>query len=125
MGASALQGPHQAAQKSTMTGCSDFNTNWSKLASVTSTIASLAILPPEGSLADSARGAQGRNLSYHPRMRLDAQAHYRTHTRQEATLRGSDAFAQLGSNPTLDCKKSRALCGLRRAPGRQPSPRTA
>src|SRR5208337_560747 len=52
MGASALQGPHQAAQKSIITGCSDFSTCWSKLASVISKIASLAIVPPEGSLAD-------------------------------------------------------------------------
>src|SRR5690348_14085338 len=38
MGAIARQGPHQVAQKSTSTGLSDFNTSWSKFASVTSTI---------------------------------------------------------------------------------------
>src|ERR1017187_10576865 len=56
MGASARQGPHQAAQKSTMTGCSDLSTSWSKLASVTSTTASLAIHPPEGRRSSPGRG---------------------------------------------------------------------
>src|ERR1700747_1082961 len=46
MGASARQGPHQVAQKSISTGLSDFNTSASKFASVTSTIALLAIVPP-------------------------------------------------------------------------------
>ncbi len=35
-GASARQGPHQAAQKSTRTGCSLFRTSCSKFASLTS-----------------------------------------------------------------------------------------
>src|ERR1035438_1228155 len=39
MGAIARQGPHQAAQKSTSTGLSDFSTSESKFASVTSTVA--------------------------------------------------------------------------------------
>src|SRR5450755_4150325 len=49
MGAIARQGPHQAAQKSTSTGLSDFNTSESKFASVTSTVVVvlLAIHPPE------------------------------------------------------------------------------
>src|SRR5271167_4243261 len=47
IGAIARQGPHQAAQKSSSTGLSDFNTSESKLASVTSTVALLAIHPPE------------------------------------------------------------------------------
>ena len=51
MGAIARQGPHQAAQKSTSTGLSDFNTSESKLASVTSTMALLAIHPPEFSVS--------------------------------------------------------------------------
>jgi hypothetical protein len=34
MGPTILHGPHQAAQKSTNTGCSDFNTTSSKVASV-------------------------------------------------------------------------------------------
>jgi hypothetical protein len=34
MGPTILHGPHQAAQKSTKTGCSDFNTISSKVASV-------------------------------------------------------------------------------------------
>src|SRR5207248_10649984 len=38
MGAMALQGPHQGAQKSISTGASDFSTSCSKLASVTSMI---------------------------------------------------------------------------------------
>src|SRR3989442_6854848 len=46
MGAKARQGPHQAAQKSTKTGVSDFKTSWSKLVSVTSKIELLAIIPP-------------------------------------------------------------------------------
>src|SRR6266700_4992575 len=46
MGAMARQGPHQAAQKSTNTGCSDFSTSWSKFESVTSTIPFPAIVPP-------------------------------------------------------------------------------
>src|ERR1035438_4555092 len=46
IGAMARHGPHQAAQKSTSTGFSDFNTSASKLASVTSTMALLAIHPP-------------------------------------------------------------------------------
>src|SRR5271165_2593096 len=46
MGAMARQGPHQAAQKSSSTGLSDFNTSESKLASVTSTVVLLAIHPP-------------------------------------------------------------------------------
>src|SRR5258708_1427371 len=46
IGAIARQGPHQVAQKSTNTGVSDFNTSASKFASVTSTIALLAIVPP-------------------------------------------------------------------------------
>src|ERR1039457_7103612 len=46
IGAIARHGPHQAAQKSTSTGLSDFNTSESKLASVTSTVALLAIHPP-------------------------------------------------------------------------------
>src|SRR5208283_2274552 len=44
MGAMARQGPHQVAQKSTRTGCSDFKTSWSKFASVTSTIPLPAIV---------------------------------------------------------------------------------
>src|ERR1022692_2220614 len=47
IGAMARQGPHQAAQKSSSTGLSDFNTSESKLASVTSTRALLAIHPPD------------------------------------------------------------------------------
>src|SRR5450755_1987849 len=50
IGAIARQGPHQAAQKSTSTGLSDFSTSESKLASVTSTVALLAIHPPEFSV---------------------------------------------------------------------------
>src|ERR1019366_4349085 len=50
IGAIARQGPHQAAQKSISTGLSDFNTSESKLASVTSTVAVLAIHPPEFSV---------------------------------------------------------------------------
>src|SRR5438876_8462207 len=46
MGAMARQGPHQAAQKSTSTGVSDFRTSWSKFESVTSTIPFPAIVPP-------------------------------------------------------------------------------
>src|SRR5712664_3246040 len=46
MGAKARQGPHQAAQKSTKTGVSDFKTSWSKLVSVTSKVELLAIIPP-------------------------------------------------------------------------------
>src|SRR6195256_44317 len=46
MGAMARHGPHHEAQKSTSTGWSDFRTSWSKFASFTSRIASLAIIPP-------------------------------------------------------------------------------
>src|SRR6266567_6392799 len=46
IGAMARQGPHQAAQKSTSTGVSDFRTSWSKFESVTSTIPFPAIVPP-------------------------------------------------------------------------------
>src|SRR5580658_11066793 len=46
IGAIARHGPHQAAQKSTSTGLSDFSTSESKLASVTSTMPLLAIHPP-------------------------------------------------------------------------------
>src|SRR5215831_20856187 len=46
IGAMARHGPHQVAQKSISTGLSDFNTSASKFASVTSTIALLAIVPP-------------------------------------------------------------------------------
>src|SRR5438477_5847193 len=46
IGAMARQGPHQAAQKSTNTGVSDFRTSWSKFESVTSTIPFPAIVPP-------------------------------------------------------------------------------
>src|SRR5216683_1213323 len=46
MGAIARQGPHQAAQKSSRTGVSDFRTSWSKFASLTSIIPLPAILPP-------------------------------------------------------------------------------
>src|SRR5262250_1684678 len=42
----ARQGPHQAAQKSTNTGCSALRTSWSKFESVTSTIPFPAIVPP-------------------------------------------------------------------------------
>src|ERR1700690_98934 len=42
----ARQGPHHVAQKSTSTGLSDFNTSWSKFASVTSTIPLPAIFSP-------------------------------------------------------------------------------
>src|SRR5215471_1629531 len=44
MGAIARHGPHQAAQKSTKTGVSDFKTSWSKFWSVTSTIPAAAML---------------------------------------------------------------------------------
>src|SRR5215471_5541735 len=44
IGAIARQGPHHVAQKSTRTGLSDFNTSWSKFASVTSTIPLPAIV---------------------------------------------------------------------------------
>src|ERR1700693_51367 len=56
MGAIARHGPHHAAQKSTSTGLSDFNTSESKLASVTSTVALLTIHPPDLSLSDQPRG---------------------------------------------------------------------
>src|ERR1700690_1395282 len=52
IGAIARQGPHQAAQKSSRTGLSDFSTSESKLASVTSTVVLLAILPPDLSSSD-------------------------------------------------------------------------
>src|SRR6266568_2049770 len=46
IGAIARQGVHQAAQKSTSTGVSDFRTSWSKFESVTSTIPFPAMVPP-------------------------------------------------------------------------------
>src|ERR1700722_12351839 len=56
IGAIARQGPHQAAQKSSNTGLSDFNTSESKFASVTSTRALLAIHPPEMQFPRRPRG---------------------------------------------------------------------
>src|SRR5438876_4035045 len=54
IGAMARHGPHQAAQKSTNTGCSDFSTSWSKFESVTSTIPFPAIFPPTPESTDCA-----------------------------------------------------------------------
>src|SRR6478752_3655181 len=70
MGARARQGPHQAAQKSTNTGCSDFRTSWSKFASVTSKIPLLAISPPGVPLAANRRlersiSQRWLHVSYH------------------------------------------------------------
>src|SRR5690242_6191504 len=50
MGAMARHGPHQAAQKSTNTGVSDFSTSLSKFASVTSIIPFAAIGPHSSSI---------------------------------------------------------------------------
>src|SRR3974390_697109 len=73
MGAIARHGPHHAAQKSTSTGLSDFSTSESKFASVTSTIALLAIVPPDiftcGSLSWMGKNrtpVPPGSLSYHP-----------------------------------------------------------
>src|ERR1039457_1116707 len=72
IGAIARQGPHQAAQKSTSTGLSDFNTSESKFASVTSTRVVLAIHPPKfsGSPGRPHGLSEADPLSYH--CRLDA-----------------------------------------------------
>src|ERR1017187_8976585 len=99
MGASARQGPHQAAQKSTMTGCSDLSTSWSKLASVTSTIASLAIHPPEVRRSSPGRGCA--EPSFHRniptpfrcwRQLLDASSHL---VAQSSLAREALAFRKL------------------------------
>src|SRR5579864_2906535 len=53
VGAMALQGPHQGAQKSTNTGVSDLSTSWSKAPSVKVSVFSAAIFvpyPPGGPL---------------------------------------------------------------------------
>src|SRR6185436_5209821 len=55
MGAIALHGPHQSAQKSISTGPGAFSTYCSKLVSLTCTIFSPSVLPPAFSCEDEVR----------------------------------------------------------------------
>jgi hypothetical protein len=55
VGAITLQGPHQAAQKSTSTGTGDFSTSCSKFASVTAAAFAMAT-PPSSPLRSELRG---------------------------------------------------------------------